>query len=274
MITRFEIIQPVPLLRNYIERMFIIETSGRMPSNDLKLIVPNGCAKMVIPFKNSLVGHSSQWKHISRQNKIGIIGISDISAMVDYGDEGPSGNITIEFSPLGLYRFFNFQWKEITNQIYDLDEVLGPKIRSLENLLVNTETIKERIAIVQNFLIQNLSTHSDPIFDYCINEIIKSKGIIKVKQLEKYTGYSSRWLNVKFIEKIGISPKNLSSIIRFQQYYKSLITNSDQFFLEKEFYNYYHDQSHFIKDFKRFTGHPPLFLAKAENNYDKVFYKD
>lgn len=275
MITNFQIITPPAPLDKYVERMFLIESSGPMPSDDLKLIVPNACAKLVIPFRNGLIGTSAAWRHETKEDRISFIGISDISAMVDYASDGPAGNITVEFSPLGAYRFFNLAWKDLKNNICNYSDIDPKAALSLEELLANTAMAGEKIKIVQGFLLQQLSkSKDDAIFDYCVQQIIATRGRASLKELEHYTGYTARWINMKFNERLGLSPKNLSSIIRFQQYYKSLVTNTEQFFMQKEFYSYYHDQSHFIRDFKRFTGFPPVFLSQASNNYDKVFYRD
>ena len=116
--------------------------------------------------------------------------------------------------------------------------------------------------------------NNDPVFDYCVHKIQSTNGRIQIKQLEKETGYSSRWLLTKFKDKVGISPKKLSSIFRFQKYYQALANKTENDFLQKEFYNYYYDQSHFIKEFKRFTGVPPVKFEASVNNFDAVFYKD
>jgi len=275
MITRFEIIQPPAQLKGYVERMFLIESSGRMPSDDLKLIVPNACIKLVIPFKNGLIGKSAAWNHTTKENKISIIGISDISATVDYSSDGPAGNITVEFSPLGAYRFFNFRWADIKNQIHNYSDISQKMAGDLEEQLVNAGNTSQKITIVQQFLIRRLlQAQTDPVFDFCVRAIVQSRGKVSIRQLEKYSGFSARWLNMKFNDKLGLSPKNLASLIRFQQYYKSLVTNTEKFFLQKQFYDYYHDQAHFIRDFKRFTGLPPLFLSQSSNQYDSVFYRD
>lgn len=275
MITRFQVIRPPAPIAKYIGRMFLIESSGRLPSDDLKLIVPNACAKMVIPFRNGLVGTSSAWQHTTQQNKISFIGISDIPAMVDYASDQPAGNITVEFSPLGTYRFFSFRWKEISNGICDYTDIANKTARELEERLVNAGSLPARVAMVQQFLLQQFSGgNEDAVFDYCVERIMATQGRISIQALEKYTGYSARWLNMKFSDHLGISPKNLASIIRFQQYYRSMVTNKELFFLEKEFYHYYHDQSHFIRDFRRFTGLAPRFLSNASNQYDRVFYKE
>lgn len=252
----------------------MIESRGKLPEKDLKLIAPNACPKLVIPFKNGIVGKTAEWDHVSRENKITFIGISDIPSMVDFEKDSPAGNITIEFSPLGTYRFFNMQLGDFKNKICDYSDISQKAVLELEEKLVNTPIISEKLEIAQRYLLTLfMASSSDQIFDYCIQQILNTKGRVNISHLEKYTGYSARWLNMKFQSKIGISPKNLASIIRFQQYYHTLVNDTELFFLQKEFYNYYYDQSHFIKDFKRFTGYSPVHFGKSSNDYDKAFYK-
>ena len=78
---------------------------------------------------------------------------------------------------------------------------------------------------------------------------------------------------MKFIEKAGVSPKNLSSITRFKQYYQALTTGNENGFMKNDFYEYYYDQSHFIKAFKRFTGLPPARFENMVNDFGEKFYK-
>jgi hypothetical protein len=270
----FQQIKPLPALEGFVHRIFIINGTGRLPNEDLKLIVPNACAKLVIPFSNSLQAKSASCNHISKENKIAFISISDCPAIVDYQHDAPSGNITIEFSPLGAYRFFNINWVEVKNSIQDCTSIFPGPVTCLEEELINETDIREKVGIIQRFLVNELiKSDDDPIFDFCVQQIMLSKGTVAIKRLEQYTGYSTRWLNIKFHNRLGLSPKNLSSVIRFQQYYQSLQSKQEFFFLGKEFYNYFYDQSHFIKDFKRFTGYSPTFFSKSNNEYDKFFYK-
>ena len=94
-----------------------------------------------------------------------------------------------------------------------------------------------------------------------------------VKELEKKTGYSSRWLNMKFNERLGVSPKNFASVIRFKQYYEALVNGKEKAFFKNDFYELYYDQSHFIKDFKRFTGLSPTKLERLTNELGERYYK-
>ena len=272
---RLQHITPHPLLKGYIEKMWVFESTGRVPNDDMKLVVPNGRIKLVIPFRNGLLGKMEDgWFHLSKEHSVTLIGIADIPAIIESEKDCKAGTIGVEFSPHGAYRFFHLRHSEIKNQIHPLTDILGNIAKQLEEKIANTESVNSKVCLLQQFLLKLFSQNeADSIFDYCVQKIKLTKGKINISDLEKETGYGSRWLHMKFIDKIGISPKNLSSIIRFQQYYQTLATSQEKVFMKKDFYNYYYDQSHFIKEFKRFTGLSPVRFENANNDFGKIFYR-
>jgi hypothetical protein len=271
---KFQEIQPISPLRPYIDRIFILECEGKLPKDDLKLIVPNARVKLVIPYRNSITAQFNGSTYYSKESKITLIGLSDIPAVVDIGEDRPSGNITIEFSPLGAYRFLNLRLAEIKNGIYAFEELAGAECRRLEEQLEEITTIREKLERLQNFLLAAfLQRSEDNVFDYCVKRLIADKGKTLITDLERATGYTARWLNAKFNDRVGTSAKNLGSIIRFQHFYQSVHANKERYFFERELYDYYYDQAHFIKDIKRFTGYPPKQLLQQSNDYDRFFYK-
>jgi len=78
---------------------------------------------------------------------------------------------------------------------------------------------------------------------------------------------------MKFADNLGTAPKNLSSIVRFKQYYQALTDDNENRFMKNDFYEYYYDQSHFIKTFKRYTGLSPARFEDRINDFGKKFYE-
>jgi AraC-like DNA-binding protein len=267
--------KPDPQLKGYIGKIWVFESSGRVPSEDMKLIVPNGMAKITIPFRNGVSGRNKEVYNLSKESQITLIGICDIPAVVDIENDAPSGNIGIEFSPLGAYRILQIRQSELKNKIFLLEDVFGQSARHLQEIIANTESVPDKIRIIQGYLIKLLHKSTpDPIVDYCIGQIKASKGLITVGALESQTGYSSRWLYDKFIDKVGVSAKNFSSIVRFMQFYEQWAKKPDYEHARDHMYRYFYDQAHFIKDFKRFTGLSPLRFVKTENEFGRIFYKE
>ncbi|KAA2239393.1 AraC family transcriptional regulator [Chitinophaga agrisoli] len=266
-------IKPHPQLKGYVSKIWVFESSGRVPAEDMRLIVPNGMVKLTIPFKNGVSGRNTEMFYLSKESRLTLIGIGDIPAIIDLEEDAPSGNIGIEFSPVGAYRFFQLPQSAIKNRIFLLEDVLGKTARDVQERIANHPSIPQKLQIVQQYLISMLRlSQADAVIDYCIDCIKKSNGMITVGALQSKTGYSSRWLYDKFMDKVGLSPKNLSSIIRFQRIYAPWARGHEHAFKDK-LYDYFYDQAHFIKEFKRFTGSSPLKYVKSENEFGRLFYK-
>ena len=271
---QFQPIKPHFLLKNYIEKMWIFKSSGKMAVEDMKLVVPNGNIKLTVSYQNGIVADINGKSFYSKEYDITLTGLVNVPVILDVDKDVPTETIGIEFNPKGAYRFFDFCLNDLQNKIYSISDVLGKAGIELTDKINNTSLLQQKLDLLQQFLINKLTLQDeDPIFEYCVEKIIASNGTITIKELEKKTGYSSRWLNMKFYDKLGASPKNLSSVIRFNQYYQAFMNGSEDSFFRNDFYRLYYDQSHFIKDFKRFTGLPPSRFEKQVNDFSKMYYR-
>jgi AraC-like DNA-binding protein len=271
----FRTFSVLPQLKPYIHKIWVFESDRPMPDNDMKLVVPDGKILLVLPFRNILLGKMNGKINIGKTDKIGIVGMSDYSAIVDAGFDAPVGTIGVEINPAGAYRFFRINLNSITHQLYDLTDILPKSAKQLEEQLSENVTVEGKIYKLQHYLLSLYQlSEPDKIFDYCIGQIERTYGMIRVKELEVRTGYSSRWLNRKFENLLGLNPKTLNSILRFQKSYHSMLADPVTFFNRKDFYDYYHDESHFSKNFKRYTGYSPKKIIELKNDFGKTFYAD
>jgi len=263
-----------PSLRGYVDRIFVFETDGRVPEGDLRTIVPNGLSKLVIPIRNGLLGSRPGFSRLSLPFEPCLIGVADVPFEVAAEEDAPSVTVTVEFSPLGSYRFFPLRQSEITNSIISLEDAAGRRAKQLRNRICDSNDPAVIIREVESFLLGELGqSREDTIFDYCVRRIGETSGKITVAGLEKETGYSSRWLHMKFDERLGISPKTLCAVTRFQSVFQVLSNNPDALLRDRQYYHIYYDQSHFIREFKRFTGFSPRKFEQQVTDYPKIFYR-
>lgn len=82
---------------------------------------------------------------------------------------------------------------------------------------------------------------------------------ISVNELASINGYSKRWTQKIFKQKVGIAPSKVIQISRFNRFLRILANNSVQQLSEASYEAGYSDQSHLIHDFKKFTTHTPKF---------------
>jgi AraC-like DNA-binding protein len=195
-----------------------------------------------------------------------LTGLIDRPVMLDPDEDIHTGTIIIELNPLGAYRLFRLSFAEIQNGILQLEDLIGEAARMIQSQLTAATTTGHKLQVLQNFLLKQLNESApDPIFDYCIDRISNAKGLIAVARLEKETGYSARWLQRKFAERLGTSPKNLAEIVRFKQFYQAYSAGATAWHLKQLIYQYYYDQSHYLRAFKRFTGSTPTELQGSMN---------
>jgi AraC-like DNA-binding protein len=271
----FKKISPHPLLAPYIEKMWVFESSGKLPSDDMKLVVPNGNVKLTVAYSNGIVASVLGNVFVSKENSIMLTGLVDAPLTLDVTEDKKTGTIGLEFNPQGAYRFFHGGIGTVKNQICLLGDLLGKTGQQLERQIEGVPDVTQKIDIIQEFLINRLSIFNpDPIFEFTAAAIQSSKGQITIRELEHKTGYGRRWLDMKFNERLGTSPKNLSAIIRFKHLYQALLEGNDAFEQKNSFYDYYYDQSHFIRSFRRFTGITPKRLENAVNHFGKKFYNE
>ncbi|WP_422857779.1 helix-turn-helix domain-containing protein [Flagellimonas sp. S174] len=79
------------------------------------------------------------------------------------------------------------------------------------------------------------------------------------------TGYSYSTLERYFKKETGLTPKAFQTLQRFKKVLRELSTTKNQDWQHYVLQYGYYDQSHFIKEMKRFTGHSPSALVQIPN---------
>ena len=101
--------------------------------------------------------------------------------------------------------------------------------------------------------------HQNLLVLHSSNLMIRSGGGISVEQLAEDTGYTPRYIDKCFRNETGLSPKQLAKIVRFQTAVSALNQNqhTGRSLTEIAADLGYFDQSHFVHDFKTYTGLTP-----------------
>ncbi|MFN7116113.1 MAG: helix-turn-helix domain-containing protein [Saprospiraceae bacterium] len=272
---QLQMLRPRPELAPYVDKFWLFESAIGVPTTDNRVIAPNGRAKIILPFQNALstIQHGIHQDYPEQEPLL--IGIWEEPVVLS-SPERPTGTIGMELNPRGLYRFLNISLHELSNQILSFETIFGAKGRFIHQKLMDLEQPEQKIEALQLFLIERLqeTDRQNHIIDFSVQHILSTHGLLEIKALEKKTGYSKRYLDLLFKEHIGISPKTFASITRFQQFYQRWANAAHTDFFREVLYDLYYDQSHFIKEFKRYTGYAPAQYARAKNDFGKMFYKN
>lgn len=175
----------------------------------------------------------------------------------DLSLSGKTGIILIVFRPHGVKPFFSFPLVELLNENLSLQELLNNETIELEDKLLNAPNNKQRIVLLENFLIKRL-IHKNEFerVDRAIKTIEYAKGQIKTQDIACEVCLGIKQFERIFSKYVGINPKKYASIVRFQnaiQMNSKRKRNLTQIAVD----NGYYDQSHFIREFKSLTGLTP-----------------
>lgn len=170
--------------------------------------------------------------------------------------------------PFTAVHLLNLSPAELTNQMPDLCSAIGRKGKNLEEQIILAPDNQSRYQILSSFLenqLCNSFSNHHPVLS-AVRYVIHSGKVHTVKELSDTFNLSERQFERKFKEYSGFTPKKYMRIVRFSDtcdYYQ----HSDEKSLTEIAHECgYFDQSHFIKEFKSFSGYAPseFFSGRAE----------
>lgn len=191
----------------------------------------------------------------SKLSSAGITGISDSYKI--FKNSANIGTILIYFTETGFTHFASHPANKLFNLSLSLDDVFDKyKIKEVEEKLASTTTDKQRLQIIERFLLSELKDiQTDQLIVEAVKLIYQSKGTIRIKELNEKLFISQSPFEKRFRKVVGTSPKKFASIVRFNTVLENL--NNIKSLSEICYENNFFDQAHFIKDFKQYTGETP-----------------
>lgn len=117
----------------------------------------------------------------------------------------------------------------------------------------------KHVARIQQFL-NSITCPCQPefvLFNEAVTTLYKTQGRMRIEELATSTGLSRRQLERHFKEVLGLTPKRLARLIRFEAVRDHLIRDPLYRLNELPFEFGYTDQAHFIHDFKELAAYTP-----------------
>ena len=268
---KISFVRPRCELQPYIESFWVLESPTGLPASATSIAAPNGCSKLIIPYENSIVSVANGRTQISHAHRMYFVGNRD-SATFIRSSAHKTGFIAIEFRPHGAFPIFGVPMSETSNQLWETDCVFGQWSRDVQVTLNDLERVDKKVAYIQDRLILLLRKNrcDAGLVGYCVGALRLVDGRISVRELQQRTGYSRRYLDRLFQQHVGLSPKVLAEIFRFQRFYRKWAEGLSFDMFKAELYDHYYDQAHFTKEFRKMTGHPPgKFIREVSNEFGR-----
>lgn len=175
--------------------------------------------------------------------------------------------IVFQLYPFAARLLFDVDPKRLNDDCADLSAIKGVMIDNPLEALARTSSIDQKTELIANFLSElarEKGTEEYPKIQRAIEMIQEHKGLITILALAKSLDLTERTLRRKFIRYVGIPPKKFAKIIQFQASLDQISTGGFSKLTDVVYDNGYADQSHFIRNIRKFTAKKPMQLKKMQ----------
>jgi AraC-like DNA-binding protein len=260
-------IQPTTALARFVECFWTLENDGSTVLAQPERLLPDGCVELILNFGERFREHKDDGQE-ERQPQHLLVGQMTQPVLI-----APTGSVQllgIRFHPGGTFPFFRMPMRELTNRVTDL----GALSSEFQNDLVSCvaeNSPRSRVAAVEKLLVERVRNgkHDSRVLSL-VAKIVQNGGQVSVDQLATDAGVSSRQLERRFLFEVGIGPKLLCRILRFQQIFRAVDRDDEGWAAVAADCGYY-DQAHLIRDFREFARQTPALLFERPSALTESF---
>lgn len=250
-------IDPAPALRPFVKCYYVLEAELGTETRPVQS-PPNGYTAIVFNYGDRYRVSSPA----IRETIVPRCFFAGQSTMnYDLAFTGTVGVVGIVFMPAAVSTLFGVSMEGTSDARIELSSLLGHHACSWCDRVIAAQSIEERIRLIEDYLTSQLVGHRARynVADLAASRILSAEGNITVEELASDLCVSRRHLERKFLEKTGLSPKLYARIVRMSPI-NNFVAHHDNEKIDWQdlvFKGGFHDQNHFVKDFKKFNGLSP-----------------
>jgi AraC-like DNA-binding protein len=184
-----------------------------------------------------------------------VSGLHAAPAFVEPGDSSWSC-IELRLTPVAAHRILGLPMHELANTSVPL-ELLVNGAGELNDRMRDTESWPERFALVESLLCRRLAdSQASREIEWSWHELRRTAGRAPIGVLAGELGWSHRRLIARFREQVGLAPKAVARVMRFDHAVREL-RSPGRGLAEIAFDCGYFDQAHLNRDFRALAGTTP-----------------
>jgi AraC-like DNA-binding protein len=255
--------KPIDPLSEYIQLIWIAESESPDDHYPKEKILPDGIVEVVFHYYEPLITYLANGKKFIQPKGFAV---SQMRKFIEIESNGKVGFVSVRFYPWGAHLFFKEPIKNFLDSTIDIKYLWKDEYRDIHNQL-ETFNDEEKVNRVQQFLIMQFEKNRTDKIQ--INDAIKlirdTKGQLSIDELCENLNLSYKQLERIFLATIGTTPKVFSRTTRFLHLCHHLKEYEDKTMTQLTYDLGYYDQSHFIKEFKEFSGLTPKEYFEHKN---------
>ena len=246
---------PAPALRGLVSRYCGYVEDAPLPRRRVE--VPSSQATIILSLGPTIdVGYPQRGPGASRHTCF-VAPLHDTWAQTSF--TGRQEGVEINVSPLALHMLLGVPLHEISNRVVGLADLVGREADLLVERLAGLPRWEPRFALLDAVLTARLAESRDPCpsIAWAHGRLRATAGAVPVAALAQELGCSRRHLVAGFRDHVGLPPKRLARVLRFERVVSLLDRSGGEGFSEIAAACGYYDQPHLNRDFRQFAGASP-----------------
>lgn len=249
---------PAECLRNHVKYFWKLEAGELNSTRQCFQIFPDGLPGLLFHHH-----HGKQALELPDKQKLPASFVYGLStrAFTNYTNTEFSA-IGVSLYPWALHTIFKINSAEFSNQMVALEDLTD---FTLNERLFNAPDADNAIKILSGYLIQkiNFTLSEDLVIKDSIQQISNNPEALIRDLIENYQ-LSERQFERRFKHTTGVSPYQYSKVLRFQRSLTKLNFYPDEHLSAVAYSSGFADQSHFIREFKQYSGVTPNSYLKIK----------
>jgi AraC-like DNA-binding protein len=206
----------------------------------------------------------SPWSHLwmpragdSERHVSFVAALHDRYALVEH--DGSQEGVQVRLTPLGAHALFGVPMHELTNRVVELDDLLGKRASELVERMWARPGWEARFEFLDLVIANRVAQAGglSPGVAWAWQRLWATHGRVRVRSLADELGWSQRRLIARFREQVGMPPKAVARILRFDRVARLLREVEEPRLAEVAYDCGYYDQAHLNRDFRDFAGTTP-----------------
>lgn len=171
--------------------------------------------------------------------------------------------IRVDFLPGGMFRMLGVPMHELFDKGFDALDFFGAEMKTINEQLMNANTLEEGKNIVENFLLKKVSKLKDMLpIDSALKLLLQHNGTMPIEKTASFSCLSLKQFERKCKERLGVNPKTFARILKFSKAYRLHESSPALNWTQIAYEAGYYDQMHMIRDFKTFAGVNPSVIEQ------------
>ena len=261
---------PPPHLRAHVKCIWRL-AGPRVDVDMAEPIVPDGCVELVLNVGDPFLRRAPDGSH--RQPRRLVAG--QITRAITVGPSGRMDLWGIRFHPWSAAAFFGVSGDELRDRFLALDDTDGSLDRDLADLEALHDDDARYDAILSALTRQARRVAPvDEVVPKLVNLVEQRHETMSVAGLARHVGLSTRRVQLCFRDSVGLSPKQLLRITRYQRALALARARPTLSWSTVAACTGYYDQAHLIHESNEIVGCTPSVLLGRDSTLTDAFLTD